>query len=283
MNQANLFKKLRIERGYTQQKLSEGVSSRTTLSSFENRGTELSSHTLFLYLDKMNIRLEEFQIMLNDGEFTKKRQLAYRFSKQYYKDVIDNNLIAEIEEIYQETQDIYYYVLWFEALTMLDFKKDNFSPNKYKKEISIICDYLFKIEKWQHFELTTFMNLMFAFSDEMIIALFNSSKDIILANSSNPYYQSLMTNFFLNGTVLGFERQNKDIINLFFNGLKKIAEFPQCIYGRIMVLYFENLLETIEGHIDVNFDDFYSLLKILKMEKKIIELKEFQLKILHKY
>ena len=50
-----------------------------------------------------------------------------------------------------------------------------------------------------------------------------------------------------------------------------------------MVLYFENLLETIEGHIDVNFDDFYSLLKILKMEKKIIELKEFQLKILHKY
>ncbi|MDU0335530.1 helix-turn-helix transcriptional regulator, partial [Enterococcus sp. 2CBP] len=89
MNQANLFKKLRIERGYTQQKLSEGVSSRTTLSSFENRGTELSSHTLFLYLDKMNIRLEEFQIMLNDGEFTTKRQLAYRFSKQYYKDVID--------------------------------------------------------------------------------------------------------------------------------------------------------------------------------------------------
>lgn len=43
--QGSLIKKLRTDRKISQAKLAEGISSRTTLSSFENRKTNLSSQT----------------------------------------------------------------------------------------------------------------------------------------------------------------------------------------------------------------------------------------------
>ena len=59
--------------------LAEGISSRTTLSSFENRKTNLSSQTLFDYLNKMNITVHEFSLLL-DSEATDQNDNSYKTS-----------------------------------------------------------------------------------------------------------------------------------------------------------------------------------------------------------
>lgn len=281
MKQSNLIKSLRVERGYSQKKLCEGISSRTTLSSFENRGTELSSELLFCYLDRLNIKLEEYQNLLNDGCQSDKKRLSLEFSKQYYEGRISEELKAEILKKYESTNDFYFFALWFEANIVLEFRNDTFSKGKYLNEIKKLCDYLFEIESWQHFEISLFTNLMFVFSDEMILTLFNSSQKIILMNTKNPYYRTLMTTFFINGVFLGFERNNEDIIQKFLTGLNKIALQQKDIYARIHYTYFNELflLTSDPNHLE-QLSKLFDCLKFLGLEDKEQELKKFYLKVI---
>lgn len=277
MDQAHLIKKLRTERGYTQKQLCEGISSRTTLSSFENRGTELSSGILFQYLDRMNLRVEEYQLLLEDQEISAKRRLADQFVKEYYTGTFSPSLQAEIWQAYLESHDFYFYILWFETKTILAYKNNHFDAKKYEAEITKICDYLFKVEVWQHFELTTFMNLMFAFSDEMILALFDSSKETLTKNAINPYYTSLMTTFFINGIILGFQRKNDHILVQFLSGLQAVAKKPKYMYAKMMATYFEKLLQArnAKNAATVDFTEFYAGLNVFGMSEKAQELQEF--------
>ncbi|EHQ9041343.1 helix-turn-helix transcriptional regulator, partial [Enterococcus faecalis] len=63
MYHAELIRKLRIERGLSQESLSKGISSRTTLASFEQRKTNISFSLVVNYLEKMNISLEEYNYL----------------------------------------------------------------------------------------------------------------------------------------------------------------------------------------------------------------------------
>ena len=284
MKQAQLIKKLRLERGFTQKQLCEGISSRTTLSSFENRGTELSSGILLQYLDRMNLRVEEYQLLLEDQEISPKRRLADQFVKEYYAGHISKELKAEIWQNYLTHHDFYYYILWFETETILAYKNDRFDAQKYTKEINKICDYLFKVEVWQHFEMTTFMNLMFAFSDEMILALLESSKETLAENAANPYYTSLLTTFFINGVILGFQRYNDQILNQFLTGLTTVAKKPKYMYAKMMALYFDKLLQAraAADPTTVDFTEFYNALALFNMTDKIKELQDFYTEIIEK-
>lgn len=277
MEQAQLIKKLRTERGYTQKQLCEGISSRTTLSSFENRGTELSSGILLQYLDRMNLRVEEYQLLLENQEISPKRRLAAQFVKEYYAGHFTTELKSEIWQNYLTAHDFYYYILWFETETILTYKNNQFDPQKYQKEINKICDYLFKVEVWQHFEMTTFMNLMFAFSDDMILALFESSKETMAENATNPYYTSLTTSFFINGIILGFQRKNDQILTQFLTGLTTVAKKPKYMYAKMMALYFEKLLQARDASdpASIDFTDFYHALALFGMIEKAQELQEF--------
>lgn len=73
MKQRQLFQKLCKERNISQETLVQGISSRSILSSFENRNTLLSSELLSHYLDRLNITPNEFQLLLNDGAPTKNK------------------------------------------------------------------------------------------------------------------------------------------------------------------------------------------------------------------
>ena len=148
---------------------------------------------------------------------------------------------------------------------------------KYQKEINKICDYLFKVEVWQHFEMTTFMNLMFAFSDDMILALFESSKETMAENATNPYYTSLTTSFFINGIILGFQRKNDQILTQFLTGLTTVAKKPKYMYAKMIALYFEKLLQARDASdpASVDFTDFYHALALFGMIEKAQELQEF--------
>lgn len=55
MEHGALVRKLRTERKMSQVQLASGISSRTTLSSFENDHSRISSDILFKYLERLNV------------------------------------------------------------------------------------------------------------------------------------------------------------------------------------------------------------------------------------
>lgn len=70
-----VIKRLRKERGLSQEELAKKITTRTTLASIENRNQTVSFHLLIKLLDRLNIRLEEFLFLLNEENYTIKMTL----------------------------------------------------------------------------------------------------------------------------------------------------------------------------------------------------------------
>lgn len=70
-----LVRELRQSRNLSQKFLAQDICSRETLTKFEQRGTQMSSKKLFQILDKMNINVEEFMFLLQNGELPFKQQV----------------------------------------------------------------------------------------------------------------------------------------------------------------------------------------------------------------
>ncbi len=118
MKQGQLFQKLRKERNISQETLVQGISSRSTLSSFENRNTLLSSELLFHYLNRLNITPNEFQLLINDGAPTKKQIFSKEPHTRHYERTLTpdflQSLFLEYEKkttsfIYSSLCDIFYF------------------------------------------------------------------------------------------------------------------------------------------------------------------------------
>lgn len=75
LTHGELIKKLRLERNLSQETLSDGITSRNTLSSLEIRKSNSSFQNLFQYCQRMNITLEEYEFLYNGGKVDSKRSL----------------------------------------------------------------------------------------------------------------------------------------------------------------------------------------------------------------
>ena len=96
MKQGQLFQKLRKERNISQETLVQGISSRSTLSSFENRNTLLSSELLFHYLNRLNITPNEFQLLINDGAPTKKQIFSKEPHTRHYERTLTPDFLQSL-------------------------------------------------------------------------------------------------------------------------------------------------------------------------------------------
>lgn len=72
-----LIRQLRQDRHLSQKFLAQGICSREAITKFEQRGTDLSAKNLFLILDKMNITIEEFVFLMQDGELPSKQKIYH--------------------------------------------------------------------------------------------------------------------------------------------------------------------------------------------------------------
>lgn len=282
MEQADLLKKLRVERKISQANLTKQISSRTTLSSFETRHTLLSSEILLRYLDRMNIKLPEFMFYLQDNKITLKEATAKNFVEILYK----NSTQKTIEEfrnqllsLFKQTNDEYYFVLLIQFNVLLAKEKGVLNLGVFEKEVSHIRDRLFRIETWGYFELTTFNNLMFIFPTDTIKLLFKDSEEKMKLFYKNNCYQSLYTSFLINGCYLGFERKNLDLLAIFLTPLERLTVKSKNIYEQIYYKIFSTLSPICEEKIaPIDSNKIHNLINIfylLDNKEKASELKQF--------
>ena len=110
---SKLFKQLREERHVSQRQLVEGISQRSTLSSFETNGSRIAFHLLEQYLERMNVDLDEFQFLLNHSKQTPKKQLSQDLYRDYYSQNYEKvrQKLSYCLSLYEESNDFYYYIV----------------------------------------------------------------------------------------------------------------------------------------------------------------------------
>ncbi|MGM9902846.1 transcriptional regulator [Enterococcus hirae] len=217
---AALIRKLRKDRGLTQEQLTDGISQRGTLAAFETRGTKIGFELLVSYLDRMNISLEEYQFLLNSNSLSNKQKLTnYLITSKTITPAQEQELLNE----YEKTGNIYYRLIYAQRKLIASYLYSASFTASMTEEINVIKKYLEKIDTWGHFELTIFSNCLFIFEDEYIIHSFQNSITKMKAYIDTTYYSEILSNFILNGLRLSFDRESIILRKLFLATLKKLS------------------------------------------------------------
>ncbi|EOL50568.1 Rgg/GadR/MutR family transcriptional regulator [Enterococcus caccae] len=195
------FKKLRTERTISQADLVKNISNRSTLSSFEQKGSKISFDLLRRYLHRMNITLEEFEDLIHDEVQFEKKALSKKMLSLYYNNDFENlqTYCALCEEKYNKNKDFFYYHLYAQYIFILDTKEVISLSDSKKKDIQAhIYAYLNKIENWGKFEFSLFINLMYLFDDDYILLILKNIKKYAIAHQTITINYQLYSKFMIN-------------------------------------------------------------------------------------
>lgn len=173
LTHGQLIRRLRKERGLTQAQLAEGISSRTTLSTLENNKTDVNINTLFSYLDRLNVSIQEYLFYFNDSSNTEKELATKYFYDNIVKkrDIEIEQRILDYQSKYKDSKDFYYCCLSIELKLFLNKKKDK-TVFDVREDTEIIKKYLERVTQWGHFEMSIFANCLYIFTSEYIRATF---------------------------------------------------------------------------------------------------------------
>lgn len=165
---SELFKQLRKERHISQRQLVNGISQRSTLSSFETNGSRIAFHLLEQYLERMNVDLEEFQFLLNHSKQTSKKQLSQDLYRDYYSQNYEkvSQKLTYCLSLYEKSNDFYYYHLYAQYSLILEDKKYlSLTDTEITSISKKLLTYLSSIENWGRFEYALFSNTLFHYDD----------------------------------------------------------------------------------------------------------------------
>ncbi|UQS81776.1 helix-turn-helix domain-containing protein [Bombilactobacillus folatiphilus] len=247
MEHGQLIRKLRKERNMSQAELAEGISSRTALSSFENKHSTISSDILFKYLERLNVTVQEYEFYLNDNVTPEKAYISEYFYNKVTKER-DKEIAQRIHNFrakYNDSHDFYFCCLSIELKLFLN-RRNNKAIYQVDEDKQIIKDYLNHNQNWGHFEIALFSNCLYIFSSDYIRGTFPVLLKRTKKLSSIASYQNDLSIFLNNCIVLSFERQNFDDVNYYIDRLITIsANTPRKAYDRMMCQYYLSLLQKL--------------------------------------
>lgn len=230
MKQGSLFQSLRKERRISQEQLVQGISTRSTLSSFEIRNTQLASGILFEYLDRLNITPDEFKRLINDKQLSAKQVLSKEYYERHYQQDLSESFLQSLLLEYQKTKDQYYLLLYLQGRLENARETSDFDLIPFKEYTKTIQNYLFKIETWGRFELSIFINLLFIFDEESIEFHFNYISKKVLAFSDDHLYSNIISTALLNGCYYSCLKQNTTLLQLFLTVFDELPDNSHYFY-----------------------------------------------------
>lgn len=247
ISNGSLIKKLRKERGMSQSQLASGISTRTTLSSFENNNSRIPSEILFAFLNRMNIFVQEYTFYLNDSTKTEKEYALQYFSENIYKakDYEIQNRILNYQTKYKDYNDFFFCCLSIELKLFLNKSHDK-QVFDVQEDTTLIKNYLNGIQQWGHFEISLFSNCLYIFNSEYIRGTFNTLAKKTKILSQIDSYQNDLAIFVNNCILLSFERKEFQNVRFYISYLNNISkDSPRKLYDRLMYNFYLELLKEL--------------------------------------
>lgn len=238
------IEQFRKSRGYTIKDLINGIISRPQYFRFIN-GNSIRAEQLFLFLDRLNVSLDEFETQLgrnvnsNYYSYQKEIQSAFvrgdtesltKFAKLTYHDYQNNHM----------TKFLHLHVLceiYCNRIKQLPLSTDS----------QILSEYLLQLENWQLYDIELFTNCFFCFSDQTISALtFRLEKDILKYDFSDHRMKAIVA-LFCNLCLINIEHQNFNRAITFIKKINDLSIPNEFMLERLFQLFFSGL-EKIINH-----------------------------------
>ena len=251
MEMGELIKSLRLERQLTQANLAEGITTRPTLASIENRNNSIDFDILLNILNRLNIRIEEFIFLLQGGFHSTKQTLyAEVYSEYYSKGYISEKLENKLLIKYEEKNDFFYIALYTQMLGIRLRKQEKISLEEEKQlntNIALLKNHLNIVTNWSHMELALFTNCLYLFEDSYIQAVYKRVLKKILSRKKLRLYHDDILVFFLNCIKLFLERDQLLLVKYFLEELKKELTQKDQLYEKTLYEFYQAILDIRMG------------------------------------
>lgn len=242
---SELFKQLRKERHISQRQLVNGISQRSTLSSFETNGSRIAFHLLEQYLERMNVDLEEFQFLLNHSKQTSKKQLSQDLYRDYYSQNYEkvSQKLTYCLSLYEKSNDFYYYHLYAQYSLILEDKKYlSLTDTEITSISKKLLTYLSSIENWGRFEYALFSNTLFHYDDEFIYMMILTMDKKESIASITEIHLKLKSN----AIIIFLQRKNYNYAKELIANLDAVTTMNH-MNSRLLVHYFKGILLVVNN------------------------------------
>lgn len=266
MESNDVFKRLREERGVSQRKLAKGICARSTLSTFENKGSQLSIDLCSRLLDRLNIRIDTYFSMLSK-DFDQKRS---EFSK-FKKSIADENVEllykkkANYLDWYKSTRDFYWFNLYLHSSRIISQLTESFTYESFNRahidDIEVVKKYLYDVNSWGPFEFAVFSNSIWYFDFDFIKLV----KERLAKNNimSSEYKKDLYGSFLLNLGFYCLEYSHFEWIKQLKKELFDLSNYDN-IHWKIMVSFQLSISEELSSKHTTSKEDTISIIQIYR-------------------
>lgn len=259
---SKLFKQLREERHVSQRQLVEGISQRSTLSSFETNGSRIAFHLLEQYLERMNVDLDEFQFLLNHSKQTPKKQLSQDLYRDYYNHNYEKvrQKLSYCLSLYEESNDFYYYHLYAQYSLILEDKKYLSLTDTEVTSISKkLLAYFSSIENWGRFEYALFSNTLFHYEDEFIYMMILRMDKKESITSITDIHLKLKSN----AIIIFLKRKNYNYAKDLIASLDAVTTVNH-MNSRLLIHYFKGILLVINNQSEQGFKQITQVIETFR-------------------
>ena len=222
LSYGQVFKNLRISKGFTQLEASRNVIAPTHLSNFENGKTMVSINHFFDLLQNINVNMFEFQNSLN--QYLKNKDILL-FNTEMANAIVENNptklkkIVKELENQlnYQSNSDnIKLRLDYIRAKAVLSYIDKSYFINK--DEIIFLEDYLFRLSEWGQYDVALLGQCANFFDLITLMQLTKSMLSPFQDNTNIPYIKQAIIQTVLN-IINIYEKNNA------YNSAKKLIKY----------------------------------------------------------
>jgi len=269
------LKHLRVDKGFSLRKTSEGILSPSQLSKIENNAQIPSSDKFLHLLSRMNINYDEFCLYSDDAYLKIRNQLNTQIDETLRKNNLFEikKLINELEDYERKFFDDYFMHMKCILKASYTLLLTNNDYKQARSEIEPVVEYLNSIENWYSYEFLLFNNSLFFFDidraisigdkalknikrrylifkdDEMTRRLLNNLA--IYTLTDKKYY---MQSYYYSSTAIGLPKSTKHIYNTIY---AKIINQVACYKLDNIEFNPQQLSNLINWFLLINMEDIY--------------------------
>jgi Rgg/GadR/MutR family transcriptional activator len=164
-----VLKDIRVDRGYSQQYVAEGIMGQSAYSKIERSEMEPAYRKWLAILEKLNISVDEFRYILNKESLTTKEKIINEFFSLNYNHLDDLKLLKDeiIAYLNEEEdyllRDIYYAC---ESLIVLNATQNVEEAQFFAKKI---WERMEKFDKWYLLDIRLINTILFIFPIDVAV------------------------------------------------------------------------------------------------------------------
>ena len=271
-----VIRDIRLKKKINSNFLYKDLLSRPAIAKFERGDSDTSVEKFLKMLDRLNITLEEFEIVYNNEE-NKDLMFTRSYIEAFYNRNVDFliELANKAEHEYKLSTNAKF--LHYKSLILL-LIDDLRGTQEFKNEVQMLQDYLMKCESWGYYEITLFANSLSFYSLELIDLVYRRAKSTLLIFQKLTRYRNEVGLMLF--SILEKKIKCKDIpsATYYMNELIELkVSVVDNMYMQTMIKFFGAIIDLIKGDTSKHNDilQISEMFLFLELDSKSEQCKEF--------